>query len=374
MEVEQYLAEVERLAAKIDQESQSFEIYVSGLKGTSAEAEACVAFRHSMSTPAELASVVGYLEFGFFADPDIDRQKAWWLFLFDITRASTNLKLERVCQRYTAEQPLFIGAPELLNSIRRSQGTGSPDFELIDDHAVECIEHSEIYRVGAGYSKLVPELHPRILRWVRDNFPTAPRFVRLDPWEFHVEQPLMRLMEAALVPANPRWLANLALFPNTRTFASYKVEDCGPQDWAQYLDYHLHNIRRLEVTAQRRKANYLTMMIEELPSDDDASGLMVGRCIHLDTRAVVGTPMLEARLQHIDLAINVYRGEDRPARMADSLQNGKVRDATYRTHLVRVEDVPFPAVFVFAEMFLKSRYLLREWFAELGVCLPVSDG
>jgi hypothetical protein len=184
----------------------------------------------------------------------------------------------------------------------------------------------------------------------------------------------MRLREVALVPANPRWLTNLALFPNTRTFASYKLEDCDPKDRMQYLDYHLHNIRRLEVTAQRREADYLTMMIEELPSDDDASNLMVGHCIHLDTRARVGTPMTEARLKHIDLAINVYRGEDRSARMADSLQNGKVRDATYRTHLVRVEDVPFPAVFSFAEMFLKSRHLLGEWFADLGVCLPVSDG
>ena len=53
--------------------------------------------------------------------------------------------------------------------------------------------------------------------------------------------------------------------------------------------------------------------------------------------------------------------------MGDSLQSGKVRDATYRTHLLRVEDVPFPALFGFAEMFLKSQCLLAEWRSDLGL-------
>ena len=93
--------------------------------------------------------------------------------------------------------------------------------------------------------------------------------------------------------------------------------------------------------------------------------LMVGRCIHLDTHAVIGTPMADARLHHLDLALNVYQGSDRAARMSDSLQDGKVRDATFRTHLMRVEDVPFPALFGFAEMFLRSRVLLGEWMADV---------
>ena len=182
-------------------------------------------------------------------------------------------------------------------------------------------------------------------------------------------------MEAALVPANPRWMSTLALFPNAKTFASYALQDCSPkEDRTQYIEYHVHNIRRLEVIAQRREVDYLSMMIEELPRVDDPNGLMVGRCIHLDTCAIAGTPMADAQLKHLDLAINVYRGCDRRMRMAESLQNGKVCDATYRTHLLRVEDVPFPALFGFAEMFLKSRSLLAEWITDLGLAFPSGSG
>jgi hypothetical protein len=114
------------------------------------------------------------------------------------------------------------------------------------------------------------------------------------------------------------------------------------------------------------------MMIEELPREDDPNGVMVGRCIHLDTRARVGTPMAKARLSHLDLAINVYKGARRAERMADSLQDGRVCDATYRTHLFRIEDIPFPALLVFAGSFLTSCYLFAEWLNDLG--LSVSSG
>ncbi len=86
--------------------------------------------------------MAGYLEVGFFADADPERQKAWWLFLFDTTRMAENLALEQVCQPYARNQPLFVGAPDLFDSIRRREIAGSPDFELIDDRAVVSIEGS----------------------------------------------------------------------------------------------------------------------------------------------------------------------------------------------------------------------------------------
>jgi hypothetical protein len=368
MEPDEYLAEVDRFAEQMDHQHLGFELFISGLKGTSALAEACVKFRHGIATTAELADSAHYLELGFFADPDPERQSAWWLFLLDVNAAANRISYQRICEPYAPNQPLFVGAPNLFAHIRRRDGVGSPDFELIDDRAVQCVDRSEIYRAGPGFSKLAADLHPRIANWARDNFPVAPRFLRLDAEQFHLEQPLMALREAALVPANPKWMETLALFPNTKTFASYILEDCDPKAArARYIDYHLGGVRRLEVIAQRRKPEYLSMMIEELPRADESNHSMVGRCIHLDTRAVVGTPMAKARLQHLDLAINVYQGADRAARMAGSLQDGKVRDATCRTHLLRVEDVPFPAVFSFAEMFLKSRILLKEWTDALNV-------
>lgn len=106
-------------------------------------------------------------------------------------------------------------------------------------------------------------------------------------------------------------------------------------------------------------------MIEELPRSDDPNGLMVARCIHLDTRDPAGTPLKDVKLQHLDLAINVYFNDDRTKRFEGSLQNGKVQDATFRTHLFRIEDTPFASLFDYCEMFLRSRVLLSEWLNEL---------
>jgi hypothetical protein len=86
----------------------------------------------------------------------------------------------------------------------------------------------------------------------------------------------------------------------------------------------MRGIRRLEVRVERRDDDYLTMMIEELPRADDPNGLMVGRCIHLDTKDPVGTPLKSVRLNHLDLAINVYRDERRLERLSQTLQNGKI--------------------------------------------------
>jgi hypothetical protein len=368
--IEEYLEAVREFVGELEARGDgAFERFVAGLKGKFQKAEACVAFRQSVATEAELNAVTGYLEIGLFTDPDVTRRRAWWLFLFDINDARDNLELEGVCAPYCYEHPLFQGSPKLFDHIRRSQGDGGErDYELIEETAIRSIDDSEVFALSPGFAKLAPQLRPQIPAWARSQFPASPRYLRLDPRNWYPDQPTMLLQEAAIVPADPSWMQTLALFPGMKTFAAYVLEDCDPKaDMAQYRDYHLRQVRRLEVTARRREADYLSMMLEELPRPDDRNGLMVGRCIHLDTRAPVGTPMIEARLQHLDLAINVYRGERREDRMQDSLQNGKVCDATYRTHLYRIEDISFPALFVFANMFLKSGVLLGEWLADLGL-------
>lgn len=372
MTIEDYLATVRRLAAELEAQGDgAFELFVSALKGRSTEAEACVAFRLAVATEAELTAMTGYLDIGYFPDPEEITRRAWWLFMFDINHAGDNLQLEAVCEPYNRHQPLFQGAPRLFERVRRRQdddGPGEPDFELIEEAATQSVDNSEVFAIDPGYAKLAPQLHPQIPAWARSEYPAAPRYLRLDPRRWYAERPRIRLEEAAIVPANPSWMKTLSLFPGMKDPAVYVLEDCDPKtDMAQYRDFHLRAIRELKVSAQRREADYLTMMLEELPRADDPNGLMVGRCIHLDTEAPVGTSMAEARLKHLDLAINVYRGDHRQARMADTLKSSKVRDATYRTHLYRIEDIPFPALFTFAGMFFRSQVLLGEWIADLGL-------
>jgi hypothetical protein len=186
------------------------------------------------------------------------------------------------------------------------------------------------------------------------------------PHFFSQDLPRQYLMEATMVPANPRWLGDFSLQKGMKDFASYIVQDTSPsEDLVQFMDYRMRGIRCLEVRVERREDDYLTMMLEELPRPDAANDLMVGRSIHLDTRNPVGTPLDQVELSHLDLAINVYKGQTRQARFDQTLQTGKVVDASFRTHLFRIENARFLSLFQFCEMFFRSRMLVSEWVQEL---------
>ena len=364
--LDEYMAEVEAFAeAYLARQDGGWELFVSGLMGVSAAADACVSFWATNMTDADAAGVRPLLETGLFPDPDPDRRLGWWLLCNDIVHRAAHLALERGCEPYQRNQPLFQAVPNLFARVRRR---ATDQGDLIDDRAVACLDNSEVYQVGSGFAKLSPYLPAGIANWARADFPAAPRFLRLEPSRFYSSRPLMRLEEAAIVPADPKWMKTLALFRGEKTFARYELLDRSPAEGLdEYREYRLGGLRRLEVTAERRETDYLSMMVEELPRADDPGGLMIGRCIHLDTRAPIGMPMAEARLQHLDLAINVYTHGDRALRFANTLQNGKAQNATFRTHLYRIEGVPFPALFTFAQMFLRSRVLCDEWIdAVLG--------
>lgn len=138
-------------------------------------------------------------------------------------RAYQNRALERSCALYNRCQPLFVGAPKLFDHIRKRQTNGQPDLELIDSGAVLAINDSEIYVVGPGYGKLAQQLDAQIPVWARKEFPQAPLFLRLDPSRHFKTQPLQALFEASIVPADPRWMKTLALFPEMTAYAQYEL-------------------------------------------------------------------------------------------------------------------------------------------------------
>ena len=366
MDLDEYDRQLVGFADALDVREGNWEGYLPGLFGASQDAEDCVTLRQAMLTDQDRERCRPYLEIGFFPAPDKDRRLAWWAFAFEVCDRDQNRALERSCALYNRCQPLFVGAPKLFDHIRKRQTNGQPDLELIDSGAVLAINDSEIYVVGPGYGKLAQQLDAQIPVWARKEFPQAPLFLRLDPSRHFKTQPLQALFEASIVPADPRWMKTLALFPEMTAYAQYELlGDLEQEGMEAYRDYALRHVRRLEIRATRTDPDYLSMILEELPRPDESNGLMIGRCIHLDTRAPWGTPIRDAVLQHLDLAINVYRDGDRALRMSNTLQHGKSQSATYRTHLLRIEAVPFTALFGFAEMFFKSNSLLKEWLAEV---------
>jgi hypothetical protein len=103
-------------------------------------------------------------------------------------------------------------------------------------------------------------------------------------------------------------------------------------------------------------------LTEELQLCHD--NLLIGRCIHLDTSALYDTPPSQAQVMHVDLAINVYTGTKIADRMKAHMNDADKVDASFRTHLLRAEGVPFDALMLLSQMFFQSEALKNDLFSD----------
>lgn len=367
MGIDDYLRCVELYAERCEKDKISPQDLIENIGLGDSEIQKCIAIRRDLIDPREEEFLNAYLEIGLFLSATNRNERiSLFALCFDIQYALDVISLKRQCEQYRQNHVLFHGSPDLFSKIRSKSETGNPDLELININAIQAVNDSEIYNVGDGFARLTHLLNPGIVNWARGCFPNSPIFVRLDPHFFSKKQPPKLLTEATLVPANPKWLADFSLRKGMKEFAAYCLDDVQARDDPQqFWDYRIRGIRRLEVRVERRDDNYLTIMIEELPRDDSTNGLMVGRCIHLDTADPVGTPLNQVKLNHLDLAINAYEGDRRQERIGQMLQNGKVVDASFRTHLFRIEQASFMSMFDFCRVFLRSQLLIGEWIQEL---------
>lgn len=311
--------------------------------------------REKVLTSPENERVRGYLTLGLFPIEPVDRRVAAFLVAFELEEAVAHYRLQQRCASYSPSQPLFKLLPGLLKHARNE--------ELIPVYRLNSIHDDGIVMVNGLYARLDPMLPVGLVHWVLREFPQAPLFVRLDPTVAWLTRPPQSLVETILSPANPRWWRNLSLYPRTGTGGTYRLDPpTNPKDDIDaHWEYHVKRLRRIETSATRRNADYLSMMLEEIEESDN---MLFGRCIHMDTTAPVGVSPDAATVQHVDLAINVYTDSARSARLDDELRNGKVADASFRTHILRLESAPAAMLIPLLALFFKSRSLLRELLSD----------
>jgi hypothetical protein len=267
-------------------------------------------------------------------------------------------------QEYEINQSIFSGDATLFECIRRKKSSGNLDLELINARALENIQGSEIFHRNGYYYKMDPFLNPSIYSFCEENFKESPLFVRLDPTQIYHKHPLFQLNEEILIPANPNWWKNLNIHRKNKEGASYILypKELNKDSLQEFWEYKINGIRRMDVIAKRNNDGNLSMMIEELSDQDVESSLTIGRCIHLDTDNPIGTPFCESFVNHLDLAINVYEGISAKQRYENNLASGiTVEDATFRTHLLRIENIPLKSLILFAISFLQSKTLINDW-------------
>lgn len=360
IELEEYLDRV----AKIARESVDLTDYVAKVLGqryvigdqTIIE---CVDFRRTMLTLGDRDTLNWQQQLGFFPaalPPDV--QIGGYAFAADVVGAVLKLRMRTACAPYKRTDPLFSGSPALWTSVR--------DGELIDFAPLTQELGSEVVKVPNGFGQIADDLDPALVEWLRRANPTSPFFVRLAPDRFYGQKPPMMLTEAVIAPGRFDALMKFDMYPGQREYGEYVLQNdaVNPKNPTPFIDFNVGGLRRLEVRAQRRD-DIVSMMIEELPAPDAPDGLMVGRCIHLDTDAPNKTAIRDVKLLHLDLALNVYEGAVRDERFGTNLKDGKVTDASFRTHLMRIEGIPLLTLLPICAGFLRSKSLLAEWFEDL---------
>lgn len=280
---------------------------------------------------------------------------AWLLALNAKVRTDARVLQTRFAP-YQVGQALFGRDPGLLGLAREK--------ELLPRAAIKRIFSDGSAELQKGYARLDPLLDQSIVEALEKAFPNLDLHLRLDPEYLQLQPPPSLLVEEVLVPARYQWWHNLGLYRGQSTGGRYILDaTLGPkEDVETYLDYHTRGFRALETITQRRDVDHLTMMLEELQILGD--GLMIGRCIHLDSRALHGTAPVDADVLHVDLAINVFTGAKVAERLAAPMHTHEKVNACFRTHLLRAEGVPFAVLTMLSKMFFASSALKIDLFAD----------
>lgn len=365
MDIENYYNKLEELAIEVlKQNIATYDFLDNLIEVENQQIIELINFRSKFVDSKDQDKVWGYLCLGFFNQYTGIERSACFMITFEIDEKKTKISLKKRCELYQIDQPLFQKEPKLFEYIRTKEN-GTKDFELIDSEVFEQIHDSEILKYNDSYTYIDSALNPLIVVWIKENFKDKPLFIRVDSFNVFDKMPRQRVFESILMPANPNWWKNLSIHNRTKEGASYVLDDCSPKDnMNQHWEFHVKNIDRLEIIAKRNNNGNLSMMIEEI-TKINSYGLIRGKMIHLDTDNPFGTPFENSTLNHLDLAINIYEGDDAINRKKYNLANGiKTNDATYRTHIMRIENIPFKSLFGFVISFLDSQILIREWFED----------
>lgn len=320
------------------------------------EAEFVVKCKAEALTQTERIWVNEYLQFGHFKQFSEDQRRAAYGVVLDVEYEKELKDQIKFCTPYEGTEAIF----------KNREIAEQRNEDLIDRPIGQRLPNSNIFRIGNHWGYYDRRIPLEFYDWLERCFKDKTSRIRIEPNGYYDHKPQDLLLEFLVIPPKWKWWKTLGQYLGDFNGSEYVLDGHNTADLEDYQDYHYKNVRKLQTIAKRREKDYLTMMVEELseynhPTDPNRK-YVVGRMIHLDSNAVSGTSFRDAVLMHIDLAFNLYVDNDADVRMSQTLADGdKVQKATKRTHIIRVDNVPFETLFKFAVSFFRSKYLTNEW-------------
>lgn len=268
--------------------------------------------------------------------------------------------LENSLRKYSINQPLFSSNQELLSHTLNDDLI--PSTQLQRDFFANVVQFP-----NGKYAYIDESLEPPLLQQLEERGVTY--YVRVNPNYIYETYPPILIKEAAWRTPSPKWQNAIGIKPNQKDGFSYYIPEDVDRDTHpyEYMDRYFLHILRLEGEYKRKRDGYFSMMVEELKEVNHPfieEFYIIGRMIHLDS-IEDGEDGLNAKLKHIDLAVNIYTGDDAINRVNERLENGgKIVDATYRSHILRLNDAKLSDIIAFSTFF-ESKCLQEEWIKDM---------
>lgn len=296
----------------------------------------------------------------FLSEIDEELRYTATALIWDINYHQRLRYLEKSLQKYSVEQPLFVSNEKLLFS--------SLNRELISSTEFQKDYISNVVQFPNGKYAYIDELvEPYLLKNIEARDITY--YVRLNPLFYYDQKPPFLIKDEAWRKPSPKWVNAIGIKPNCKDGFSYYIPDdidINTNGYEHY-DRYILGIFRLEGEYKRLRDGYFSMMVEELkevkhPFCEDY--YLIGRMIHLDSDESCEKG-LDTKLKHIDLALNLYTGDNAIKRRNERLENGgRIVDASFRSHILRMNDTKLSDVILFSTFF-KSKSLQNEWIKEM---------
>lgn len=352
MQINEYINNIENHARIVFKEETIHDYINQKLSQGDKQFQELVVFRQDLITEYEL-EYANHFRYLFEIQND-DIAKGCFGVLLDLAREIEKIDIKRLCNPYKKTQTLFQAYPSLFNCVKND--------ELLDYRCLKQMSASEIFQVNEHFVRLGPMIPPQFLDWVSRTYPNSKLYVKINADSVFSSRPPMMVFEEILLPPNPDWIKDLRIYKNSVENAAFILQEPTRNHSTQYFwDYKFRNIRRLEISAKRFNNGNLRFILEEVPKIDNEKRYFSSFCIHLDTDDPIGTTFNNSTLNHIDLALNFYENESMHKRFNQSLTNGKVINASMRTHLIRIENVPLKVLINMAFSCLQSKTLVNEW-------------
>lgn len=299
----------------------------------------------------------GYLDLGLFKNYDNEfRTACICVCLESEYQRRLNNEINR-CREYEGDEPIFDN-PDIKNNRVK---------DLINYRIFRRKPLSNTFKVGDSWGYFDSRIPAQIYEWIDKCFKDSPCRIRVEPDGLYQSQPRQMLIECVIYPPHYQWWKIMSIYKGQTAGSVYQLLGNDIGNYIDYHDYNILNIRRLEVSETRKEHNNISMMIEELQEErfnlNPNKKYVVGRMIYLDSNAAIGVNYKDAIINHIDLAYNLYIDNIADDRLNSYLHNGQVTPANFRTHILRIENIPFESLFKIADSFFKSKTLLSEWLS-----------